>query len=568
MQHHDQIKNSPLYSEDLAPIPPDRRTWGLWDLAALWVGIAVCIPTYLLASYMIKSGLSWLEAICIIGLGNLIITLPMVLNGKAGVQYGLPFPVLGRAAFGIKGVHIAALMRGLVACGWFGIQTWLGGLSIHAIACALAGVDVATGLTMGKFLGFAAFWFINIYFIWQGTERIKWLEEYSAPILIVVGLVLIGWGWHGAGGFGTVLRQSSQLASQTATIDSVGVLTVQPIRTKEGSYRASHYKIYLVAGADTLRTDWLPVLPATVPPAMVKTLFPLADLEAIRAQQQQVLVQFKINATEQTQITSSFVRALPPAPASRSVMDKIWIYIGWLTAMVGFWATMSISISDITRYTATQRNQVWGQFLGLPGTMILYSFVGIFVTCAALINFEDVLVAEDAPWDPIQLLSKFENPIVVIFAQLSMLIATLSTNIAANIIAPAFAFANLFPKQLSFRSGGIVAGLVGIVLCPWWLMDSISNLLIIISGLLGAVLGVLMADYFVVRRQQLDVVALFDAQGIYKGFNTSAMLAMCAGMLVVGLGIFIPSLAVLYNLSWFVGFGVSFGLHSVLSRRV
>ena len=171
----EDLSASYLYSEDLAPVPKENRTWTQWHLAALWVGMAVCIPTYLLASYMIIDGMSWLEALIIIGLANLIITIPMVLNGHAGVKYGIPFPVIGRSSFGIKGIHIAAIVRAIVACGWFGIQTWIGGLAFYAIYCVFAGVDIGTGLSVGKFVGFGIFWLINIFFIWRGTESIKFL---------------------------------------------------------------------------------------------------------------------------------------------------------------------------------------------------------------------------------------------------------------------------------------------------------------------------------------------------------------------------------------------------------
>nr|MDJ0646998.1 cytosine permease [Flavobacteriaceae bacterium] len=191
---HEDVSSSPLYSEDLAPVSPQERTWNKWHLAAIWVGMAVCIPTYLLASYMIKTGLNWYEALIIIGLANLIITVPMVLNGHAGVKYGIPFPVIGRASFGTKGVHLASVTRGIIACGWFGVQTWIGGLAVYAIFNAITGSPGELGLSFGKFVGFVVFWVINMYFIWKGTESIKWLETYSAPILILIGLVLIYWG--------------------------------------------------------------------------------------------------------------------------------------------------------------------------------------------------------------------------------------------------------------------------------------------------------------------------------------------------------------------------------------
>ena len=214
----EEYHTSLLYSKDLAPTPPEGRTWNKWNLAAIWVGMAVCIPTYLLASYMIRSGLSWYSSLIIIGLANLVITIPMVLNGHAGVKYGIPFPVLGRAGFGTKGVHIPSFVRAIVACGWFGIQTWIGGLAIYSIWNVITGQEGTIGLDIGKFIAFGIFWFINIYFIWKGTESIRWLENFSAPILIGIGIVLIVWGYNNAGGFGKVLDQGVQLQQSTAIL--------------------------------------------------------------------------------------------------------------------------------------------------------------------------------------------------------------------------------------------------------------------------------------------------------------------------------------------------------------
>jgi cytosine/uracil/thiamine/allantoin permease len=576
-QINKEIKDSPLYSEDIAPLAPSARTWQAKDLAALWVGIAVCIPTYLLASQMIQSGLGWGEAMLIIILGNLLITVPMVLNGKAGVKYGLPFPVLARAAFGIHGVHIATILRGLVACGWFGVQTWIGGLSIYVIGCTLIGAEVQTALSIGQFIGFGLFWLMNAYFIWRGTEQIRWLEEFAAPILILIGFGLIGWGWYSAGSFGLVLKQTEQLGRPTAqvveTADKNLVYTLSPIRDKAGNLRAQHYRIFVANNSNNSSTldstEWLPLMSSSTPRALAAVL-PNINAAQILALSTPLQFQFRTNTEKGAFNYSSLVNIKAEslsAQAAKNGESRLWKYIFWLTVIVGFWATMAISIADITRFTATQRAQVMGQFMGLPTTMAMYSFVGIFVTCASILVFNDILVAEDAPWDPVRLLAKFESPVVVILAQIAMLIATLSTNIAANIIAPAFAFANLLPKQLNFRSGGIVAALIGVIICPWWLLGSIIVLLIFVSGLLGPVLGVMMSDYFIVRKEELNVVALFDIKGEYAGFRWSAFVALAAGIMAALLGLWVPALSWLYTLSWFSGFGVSFGVYALIGRK-
>jgi cytosine/uracil/thiamine/allantoin permease len=540
------IENSPLYSPDLAPVPEAKRTWNKWNLAALWIGMAVCIPTYLLASYMIRSGLSWIASLLIIGLANLVITLPMVLNGHAGVKYGLPFPVIGRSAFGIKGIHLVSMVRGLVACGWFGIQTWVGGLAILSI------INVHTGSSgpqeLLKFLCFGIFWLINMYFVWNGTESIRKLEDWSAPILILIGILLIFWGYQQGGGISPVLECGKQLQQKTVlAFDSADKswLRLNLLRDKNGTYRAEEF---CLKQGDQI-SEWAPL-----PPALL--------MENPQKKDEVIQVKFRSKLGE-----SSWIQ--PEKMAGKGSI--LWSYILWFTAMVGFWATMSISISDITRFAKSQGDQIAGQFMGLPGTMLFYSFTGIFVTFASLLAFPDVLVAEDAPWDPVNLVARFSNPWVVVFAQISMLIATLSTNIAANIIAPAYAISNLAPGKISFRIGGVMAGFIGILTCPWWLLNEISGVLLFVSGLLGPVLGILLCDYFVIRRTQLPVEDLFNPQGSFNfggdGINRKAMISMAAGVLAALIGYWVPAIGFLFSLSWFTGFAVSFILYGLWMPR-
>ena len=546
---NEDLSSSPLYGEDLAPVPKDKRTWSTWNLAALWVGMAVCIPTYLLASYMMKTGLNWIEALLIIGVANLIITVPMVLNGHAGVKYGIPFPVIGRSAFGTKGIHLPSVVRGIVACGWFGVNTWLGGLAIYAIFNASTGSTAAVDLSIGKFVAFGVFWLINMWFIWKGTESIKWLEEYSAPILIFMGIALIWWGTSAAGGFGTVLDQSAQLEKPVATITEAehsAFINVNAITDKDGNVKATEYQIT----KDGKELGWKKYHSNEIP------IKPINEGEEYQIQ------------LKNDKHTSSVVSVISSSDEGGS---KMWSYAIWLTAMVGFWATMSLSIADITRYAASQKSQIAGQFIGLPGTMMLYSFVGIFVTCAAVINFDDVLIASDAPWDPISLLAKFDSPTVVIISQIFMVIATLSTNIAANVIAPANAFSNLFPKQINFRMGGIITGVIGIIICPWLLLNEIQGLLIDISAILGPVLAILVCDYYIIRKKEIALADLYKENGIYSfggsGINKSAMISLFIGAFIAIGGKWIPMMAPLYSISWFSGFIITFILYYFLMKN-
>ena len=539
----EDISQSDLYSEDLAPVPPERRTWSVWSLAAIWVGMAVCIPTYLLASYMIGSGMTWLESLIIIGLANLIITVPMVLNGHGGVKYGIPFPVIGRSSFGIHGIHIPSIVRAVVACGWFGIQTWIGGLAVYAIFNALTGAEGVDGLSVGKFVGFAVFWLINMYFVWKGTESIKFLEQYSAPILILIGLILIGWGARYGGGFGNVLDQSKYLAAPY--IDAENNIVVNPALDAGGQPKADEFRISNHGNEGI----WA---------ALDARKIPLSDTDG------EIKLELRKRTSDGVYDVAGPVALAKKQTEAGRQGSRLWNYILWLTIMVGFWATMSLSIADITRYASTQKEQVMGQFIGLPGTMMLYSFVGIFVSCAGVIIFDDILIGNDAPWDPVSLLAKFDNPVVVLVSQFFMIIATLSTNIAANVIAPANAFSNLYPKKISFRTGGLITGIVGILICPWYLMDEISNILIFISGLLGPVLGIMLADYFLIRRTDLTLAELYKSDGMFRytsGFNMAAMVALAVGVVVALIGYYIPALDALYKLSWFTGFLLSFVLY-------
>ncbi|MBL7996781.1 NCS1 family nucleobase:cation symporter-1 [bacterium] len=559
----EDLSSSPLYSADLAPVPKNKRTWNMWSLAALWVGMAVCIPTYILASYMIKSGLSWQASLIIIGLANILVTIPMVLNGHVGVKYGIPFPVFGRASFGITGIHLVSILRAVVACGWFGVQTWIGGLAFYAIWNSLTGSDGTPELSIGKFVCFGLFWLVNMYFIWKGTESIKWLENLSAPILIIIGVVLIAWSANKAGGFGIVLDQGEQLGKPSVVMHEINgaiMLQLNPLLNPDGSNKAAEFQVSVPLNDGSRKAlGWIPILNKFQLPED-----PEIDKGSLAAGKKPVVVQFRTGETIKSSIVNVSITKL--TDGSPSFLS----YILWLTAMVGFWATMSLSISDITRYASRQKDQVAGQFLGLPGAMVLYSFVGIFVTCATVINFKDILIADDAPWDPVSLLAKLESPTLVIVSQIFMIMATLTTNIAANVIAPANAFSNLSPKKISFFGGGVITGFIGIIICPWWLLNEISSILIFVSGALGPVLGILVCDYYLIKKTSLNLAALYkiDSEYAYGGrnFNPFAMVALAAGVLSALIGYWIPALEIFYHLSWFTGVLVSGGIYYLLMK--
>jgi NCS1 family nucleobase:cation symporter-1 len=450
-----------LYNADLAPIPMAQRTWGLYNYASLWVAMSVCIPTYMLASGLIAGGMSWWQAIGTILLGNLIVLVPMLLNAHAGAKYGIPFPVLVRASFGVRGANIPAVLRALVACGWFGIQSWIGG---HAIFSMLKIVWPAAGNIAGcQWACFFAFWLLNIAVIWRGIETIRFMEGIGAPFMLGIGLLLLWWISGKAGGLGPVLSAPSKFHS-----------------------------------------------------------------------------------------TAEFVRFFIPS----------------LTGMVGFWATVALNIPDFTRYAKSQKAQMLGQALGLPAAMTLYSFIGVAVTSASVVLFGEAI------WDPVVLLGKFNQPVVASIALVALLVATLNTNVAANVVSPSNDFSNLNPRLISFRTGGLITGVVGILMMPWKLLTNFSSYifgwLVGYSGLLGPIAGVMIADYFLIRRARLKVDDLYRRDGAYEyegGVNLKAVVALVSGIVVALVGLVVPPLRWLYDYAWFIGFGVSGAVYVLLMQR-
>jgi nucleobase:cation symporter-1, NCS1 family len=465
---------SSLINPDLAPVPAERRTWNMWHIASLWVGMSVCIPTYMLAAGMIAAGLNWWQSLLAVLLGNAIVFVPLAINGHAGTRYGIPFPVFARASFGIRGAHVPSLLRSVIACGWFGIQTWIGGFAINVILGilwdgwrSLGGEWRFMGNAAPLYLSFAIFWLVNMYFVWAGTESIKWMETLAAPFLLATGVALLAWAASRGDGLGNVLAASERLAQSR------------------------------------------------------------------------------------------------PAPTTSGFL--LGLFVPWLTAMVGYWATLSLNIPDFTRYARSQKDQMLGQAIGLLTTMPLFAFIGIAVTSAT------VLLYGEAIWNPIDLLARltrdYDSPLLGILAMLVLLLATLTTNIAANIVAPANSFSNLAPRRISFRVGGLIAGLVGIVILPWRLLDMYQTWLISYSGLLGAAGGVLICDYVVVRRLKLAVADLYDENGQYRygnGFNERALVALAAGVAVALLGRVDARLGFLFSGAWFSATAVSFVVYYAL----
>ena len=461
-----------LLNKDLAPVLPENRTWNTWNYAALWISMSLCIPTYMLASSLIEGGMNWWQAILTIFLGNTIVLLPMILNGHAGAKYGIPFPVLARASFGVRGANIPALLRAIVACGWFGIQTWIGGFAIyqmfHVWFPAIENIPQifpdSFSLQTGPAITFFLFWLINMYVVKLGVESIKKLLVFKAFFLPFAALALLFWAISAGNGLGPILSQPSKFHTS-------------------GEF-------------------W-------------KFFFP------------------------------------------------------GLTGMVGYWATLSLNIPDFTRYAKSQRAQVVGQIIGLPPSMTLFAFIGVVVTSATMIIYGHTI------WDPLVLAGKFESKVLVSLAMIAVALSTLATNIAANIVSPANDFSNLSPSKIDFRKGGYITGVIGILIFPWKLIADpngyIFTWLIAYSSLLGPVGGIMIVDYFFIRKKKLIVDNLYSFNGEYSytnGYNRFAIIALLVGIFpnipgflttthIINQEAVWPWLANLYNYAWFVGFAVS-----------
>ncbi|MGH7543718.1 MAG: cytosine permease, partial [Gemmatimonadota bacterium] len=467
MMDREALAASPYANEDLLPTTFENRRWSLWHIAALWIGMAVCIPTYMLAAGLIASGMTWWQALVTIAAGNTIVLVPMVLNSHAGTKYGIPFTVLLRAPFGILGANVPALLRGLVACGWFGIQTWIGGHALYALTRVLVpAVGEAPaigwlGLNAWEASAFLLFWALNVWIAWSGTERIKWLESWGAPMLLVIGLALLGWAMTAPGGLGRALEFSGQFARPSLGVEEDGVV-VRPL-VDDGRVRATEVRV--AAGATQAEAQaalstagWVSWTagPVAIPAAGPAAQGPLHVAAQVR---------------DGAGATSPVLTAT--GDSGSAAARSFWLlFLPGLTAMVGFWATLSLNMPDFTRFAKSQKDQAWGQILGLPTTMALFSFIGIAATCAAALRFKDVLVVEAVPWDPVALLSRFDQPLIVVISMFALAVATLTTNIAANVVAPAIGFSNIAPKWISFRVGALITGVIGILIMPWKLIAS------------------------------------------------------------------------------------------------
>lgn len=467
----DEIRTSPFFNEDLAPVPVSARNWTTYNYAALWMSMSACIPTYMLSSGLIASGMNWWQALITILLGNTIVLVPILLNSHPGTKYGIPFPVFARASYGVVGSNLPALMRALVACGWFGIQTWIGGQALYTFFRALIpGFETVLGgpfmeHASGEWLSFMIFWSLNILIIYRGMDMLRHVENLAAPFVMVMTGALAVWAVNTADGLGYLLKESGKF---------------------------------------------------------------------------------------------------------HTISEFMPVFVPSLTAMIGFWATLSLNMPDFTRFGHSQKEQTIGQVVALPTAMTVFSALGVIITSAAVVIYPHMDMKE--LWDPVKLIGQFKDPLIVAISMFTVAVATLAVNIAANVVSPANDFANAFPRWISFKTGGLITGIIGLLMQPWKLLADpngyIFSWLLGYSGGLGSIAGVMIADYWIVRKRLLKLPDLYLDKGEYsywRGWNWRAVAATLAGCLLAWIGLVVPILKPLYEYAWFVGFLASFILYIAMT---
>lgn len=417
---------NPLANDDLLPTTQAQRHWVWKDYAALWVGMVVCVPTYTMASSMLDQGFTWQKAVWLVFLANLIVLVPMVLIGRVGPRYGIPFPVLARASFGVKGASLPAVLRGLVACGWFSINCYFGALALHGflniLGFGLAGPGEGETISTSQFVCFLAFWAVHIWFIWRGLESIRKLELIAAPLMVLASITLV------------------------------------------------------------------------------------------------VVLLYRVPAGQLFNLPAKVVEGGP----------KSWAA---LTGLIGFWATLALNIPDFTRFAKSQKHQLVGQAIGLPIPMALFSMVGVIGFSASAILYGKAQLFPDGLLTQMGSVASGAGLLVI-------LLANLTTNVAANLVSPSYDFSQLAPSKISFRGGGLIAATIGLFFMPWKLLATSGGYLFTWLGgygtLLGAIAGILMVDYYLIRKGQLKVDDLYQRGGEYEysnGWNLQALAAFALGVL-------------------------------------
>jgi NCS1 family nucleobase:cation symporter-1 len=464
----------------------------------------------MLAAGLISAGMSWRQALVTILIGNVIVLVPILANSHPGTKYGIPFPVFARASYGVFGANVPAIMRALVACGWFGINAWIGGQALQTFFRSLwPGWQTMLGGSAGpggswlfgghygtEWVSFLLFWALNILIVYKGMELVRKVENLAAPYVLVMTAVLVAWA---------VMKANAVCVSHATDASTCSGLG--EIMRSQGKF---------------------------------------------------------------------------------ATFGEFWpVFVPSVTAMIGFWSTLSLNMPDFTRFGRSQKEQAIGQVVALPTTMTVFALMGIMITSASAVIYGKAI------WDPVELVGRFENRLIVALSMFTVVVATLGVNIAANVVSPANDFANIKPGAISFKTGGLITGIVGALMLPWKLIADpngyIFKWLLGYSGGLGSIAGVLVADYWFVRKTKLRLADLYRRDGVYAygtavgkepdvsgdaaayreasppvtdrvlyrgaGVNAKAIVATAVGCALAWIGLIAPPLHTLYDYAWFVGAG-------------
>lgn len=470
------------HNDDLAPIQPQHRTWRTTDFLVIWISMVTSIATYMCGSSLIAEGMNWWQAVAVIFLSSVLLLIPMFLNAHVGVKYGIPFPIYCRLAWGVRGANIPAMLRALVACGWFGIYLWLGASSLYSIFYWFSPhwLDALpksiSGINIIQLLALLIFALVHFLIIRKGIRGIRILLNIKAPILLVAALVLFIWAIWRAHGFGPIFSQPSAFI---------------PGGAKAGQF-------------------WIFFVPA-------------------------------------------------------------------VTAMMADWSTVALNITDFTRYSKNQLSQVVGQGLGLPFARALLAFVGIAVTSATVVIFGKAI------WNPVDVVNQIGSPMIIVVGAVIICIAAVATNLAANVVSTANDFSHLWPQKISFKTGGYITIVIGILMQPWKIIANPNGFifmwLLAYAGLIGTLSGIAIADYYLIRKTKIKIAELYQSKNSYwyfHGFNPVAIIAFgiaiapcLPGFLgTVGLVKVSDFWLRLYHYSWFVNFFLALVIYPVLYKVV
>jgi NCS1 family nucleobase:cation symporter-1 len=391
-------------SPDMLPTTPDERNWGIYNFFALWIGMDIGIPTYYLASGLVSGGMNLLWAMITILLANIIIAFPILANGHAGAKYGIPSTIYWRSAFGFNGASVAAIIRGVVAAGWFGIQIWIGGSALNTAIGILS--PWLASWALGKWVCFAAFWALNILVLAKGMGALKKMENWCAPLLVLWMIVLLIWARKTAGSWGPLVNQKGTFATTGA------------------------FLAFFIAG---------------------------------------------------------------------------------LNSNISYWGPMPLTVTDFTKHAKDQRSHYIGQFIGIPSGIFGLALVGSLVTSCTVVIFGK------AVWDPVTLTGMMDNVPMILGCMCFLMIATITTNVAANAVSPCVAIVHLSNGKVNFKWAAVVLGILAVVIQPWRLIGDLSiymNCFLNGGGaLLGPIIGLTICHYFFICHTELDLRSLYFPEG-------------------------------------------------------